>query len=356
MCSQASQEDFRKMGVRRGVSHPCAHPFCGFFLRLNRPYRKITIREYNTAMREWRLTREQLPRLTLAADARLSHPNYLDDQIWELSLREGEPAGMVLQTNFGLRARSMRLFPRFTEGDDSRHDPDAFHAPPVIHRFYPNFALTSFSPFDGIDVVAEYWVAASNVVCGRLRVINSGVTPRSTKLNWIALLVPGAEGQPMTPAKMNLTHVLQGRVGDLVTVLFLSGGSEASHSPYPSLNLAIDLLPGLERQFVWVHAAAGDAAAAFELARAHSAKNFEAEITRIILTTHDLAQARRVADDVVFIHRGRLVEQAPAETFFERPREALARAFVRGELLWWDGDDEEDRARLAARDDPRMLH
>ena len=77
--------------------------------------------------------------------------------------------------------------------------------------------------------------------------------------------------------------------------------------------------------------------------------------TRIILTTHDLAQARRIADEVIFIHRGRLVEQAPAESFFERPREALAGAFLRGELLWWD-DDEADSARRASRDDPRTLH
>ena len=75
--------------------------------------------------------------------------------------------------------------------------------------------------------------------------------------------------------------------------------------------------------------------------------------TRIILTTHDLAQARRIADEVIFIHRGRLVEQAPAESFFERPREALAGAFLRGELLWWDDDDEADSA---SRDDPGTLH
>ncbi|MBT6095110.1 MAG: phosphate ABC transporter ATP-binding protein [Rhodospirillaceae bacterium] len=59
------------------------------------------------------------------------------------------------------------------------------------------------------------------------------------------------------------------------------------------------------------------------------------EGTRIILTTHDLGQARRLADEVIFLHRGRMLERAPAEQFFTEPQNDLAQAFVRGELLWW---------------------
>ncbi|MEH6824633.1 MAG: phosphate ABC transporter ATP-binding protein [Motiliproteus sp.] len=57
--------------------------------------------------------------------------------------------------------------------------------------------------------------------------------------------------------------------------------------------------------------------------------------TRIVMTTHDLGQARRLADEVMFLHRGRLLEHAPAPAFFEQPQNDLARAFVGGELLWW---------------------
>ena len=57
--------------------------------------------------------------------------------------------------------------------------------------------------------------------------------------------------------------------------------------------------------------------------------------TRIIMTTHDLGQARRMADEVIFINRGRILETAPTERFFEAPENDLAQAFVRGELLWW---------------------
>lgn len=55
--------------------------------------------------------------------------------------------------------------------------------------------------------------------------------------------------------------------------------------------------------------------------------------TTIVMTTHDLGQARRLADRVVFLHRGRLIEQAPAARFFDRPESPDARAFLAGELL-----------------------
>lgn len=53
-----------------------------------------------------------------------------------------------------------------------------------------------------------------------------------------------------------------------------------------------------------------------------------------VMATHDLGQARRLADRVVFVHRGRIVEDAPATTFFSRPASEEARAFLAGELLW----------------------
>jgi tungstate transport system ATP-binding protein len=59
----------------------------------------------------------------------------------------------------------------------------------------------------------------------------------------------------------------------------------------------------------------------------------QASGTRIVMTTHDLGQARRLADEVLLLHRGRLLEQTPAEVFFDEPRSAEGRAFLKGELL-----------------------
>jgi tungstate transport system ATP-binding protein len=54
--------------------------------------------------------------------------------------------------------------------------------------------------------------------------------------------------------------------------------------------------------------------------------------TKIVMTTHDLGQARRLADEIVFLHRGRIVERALAAQFFAAPKSPEAAAFIRGEL------------------------
>jgi tungstate transport system ATP-binding protein len=54
---------------------------------------------------------------------------------------------------------------------------------------------------------------------------------------------------------------------------------------------------------------------------------------KVVMATHDLGEARRLAGDVVLLHRGRLVEAGPAHQFFETPRTEEARRFLAGELL-----------------------
>ena len=56
--------------------------------------------------------------------------------------------------------------------------------------------------------------------------------------------------------------------------------------------------------------------------------------TTVVMTTHDIGQARRLADRILFLHHGRLVEDAPAVTFFQQPKSPEATAFIKGELLW----------------------
>ena len=57
--------------------------------------------------------------------------------------------------------------------------------------------------------------------------------------------------------------------------------------------------------------------------------------TRVILTTHDLGQARRLADDVLFLAGGRLLEHSASGAFFaeQGPATAQAAAFLRGDII-----------------------
>jgi tungstate transport system ATP-binding protein len=54
---------------------------------------------------------------------------------------------------------------------------------------------------------------------------------------------------------------------------------------------------------------------------------------KIVMATHDIGQARRLAGDIVFLVRGRLVERADAALFFNAPETPEAAAFLRGDLV-----------------------
>jgi tungstate transport system ATP-binding protein len=54
---------------------------------------------------------------------------------------------------------------------------------------------------------------------------------------------------------------------------------------------------------------------------------------KVVLSTHDLGEARRLAGEIVLLHRGRVVESAPAAQFFANPKTEEARRFAAGELL-----------------------
>lgn len=56
--------------------------------------------------------------------------------------------------------------------------------------------------------------------------------------------------------------------------------------------------------------------------------------TKIILVTHDLHQARRLADDIVFMRGGHIEEHSPADRFFTAPGSDAARAYLEGRIVF----------------------
>jgi tungstate transport system ATP-binding protein len=56
--------------------------------------------------------------------------------------------------------------------------------------------------------------------------------------------------------------------------------------------------------------------------------------TKIMLVTHNLGQARRLSDEVLFLDRGCLVERATTDRFFRAPASNEAAQFLKGELPW----------------------
>jgi tungstate transport system ATP-binding protein len=65
-----------------------------------------------------------------------------------------------------------------------------------------------------------------------------------------------------------------------------------------------------------------------DIIRAVSERNI-----KVVMATHDLGEARRLAGEIVMLHRGRIVERGAAASFFDAPQTLEARAFLAGELL-----------------------
>jgi tungstate transport system ATP-binding protein len=66
----------------------------------------------------------------------------------------------------------------------------------------------------------------------------------------------------------------------------------------------------------------------------HIVREIRTDGTRILMTTHNLGQAMRISDDIVFLAGGRVVEHTPTTRFFARPQSTEAKLFIQGELPW----------------------
>lgn len=218
--------------------------------------------------------------MTLASDFRFCTPAYTDDHIWEVTLGGGEPSALSLRTSFGLRARSMRIFPCFTNKGQVVTDPLEFAAPPRLRRFSSNFLQLNYAPFTGIEVISEYWVPSSQTVAGRLTITNHTVEPASLRLELCGQLVP-LDGRGLAPSLVQSANVLTGQTGDLVPVIFLTGGPHPGPGPHVSLSIDLNLVSGARRQLTWAQAALKSLPDSFELARKTAARPWDAERAKI---------------------------------------------------------------------------
>ena len=239
-------------------------------------------------MREWNIKPGEKLAFTLAADARLGPTDYCNDQIWELVLGESTLPALTIQSTLGLRARSLRLFPRFWENDQELINPDTFSNPPVITQLFPNFLAIKYSPFPNIDVITEYWVPLSDGLAGRISIKNNGPRHRLIRFDWIGQLTP-TTGQRMAITEVDATQVLWGETGELHYVVYLTGGAEPGSGSYPALSRTLELPPGADRDFTWFHAACSSRDRSLQVNRGIASRRWEAEKARIeLLNAGDL--------------------------------------------------------------------
>lgn len=190
-----------------------------------------------------------------------------------------------------------------------------------------------------------------------LRLCHGLLTPSEGSVAWAVDLAQAAKSQAMVfqrpvmlrrSARANidyalaLRHVAKSARADIIEdVLQKTGLTRQADAPAQVLSfgeqqrLAIARAWALKPQILFLD----EPTASLDPSATHQIEQLIERLheqgAKIVMTTHDLGQARRLGDEVLFLHRGRLLEQAPAKTFFDQPQNDLAQAFVKGELLWW---------------------
>ncbi len=243
-------------------------------------------------MREWSLTENDPLALRIAADTRLTATDYADDQAWELTLTGGEPPALALRTTYGLRARDMRLFPIFGEGDTTVYDPAAFVQAPRVRAAYVNHLRVTFVPLPGVSVTAHWWAAESQVIAGQLTLVNEdGDRPeRDIRLALAGLLKPLDNPQTFGPSQREEYTVLEGHTGNLDILLAMEGEVTGDSAPFPLLTQSVHLTAHTPVTIRWACAARPGAAESLVLVRDVFAREWEAEFARIELANASLIE------------------------------------------------------------------
>lgn len=254
--------------------------------------------------------------LSLAADARISNTDYVNDHIWSLEIGHGEPAALSVDTTFGLRARIMRIFPVFKINDRIIIDPEEYDAGVKVTKNYPNYITLSFKPIKDLDVIIDYWVPDSHQIACRTNITNNSLEEKSIQIEWAALLTPSSEGERMTPLEIGATRVLAGITEDLKPILLMTGGPEGSSGPYPCLSKNLSLNPGSSQYISCFFSALSTYDESLEKARETAAINWNGisasldmiNANDLDITTGDsdwdsaILQAQKVAFSLIMDH------------------------------------------------------
>lgn len=136
-------------------------------------------------------------------------------------------------------------------------------------------------------------------------------------------------------------HGVRGAVAHEQAVRALAGAGlgHVAHAPARVLSggeqqrLAVARAMALSPEILFLDEPTASLDPASTLAVEQLIREARAAGTKVVLVTHDLGQARRLADEVIFLHRGRVVEHGSAAEFFANPQSREGRAFVEGRLV-----------------------
>ena len=209
-------------------------------------------------MREWHLTAGNPMAPRIAADARTGRTNYHDDQVWQLRLGGAQEPALSLETRFGGRVGLARLVPVWRVERRQFYETQAYHTPPALTAFAPDYLRVQAGLTPTLGLVAEFWTMESQAVGGRFTLHNTGAQPQTPRLDLTAQVA--REGKSLSMLYLTLdngTIALQlSRLPHLQPVLLLEGARETGASA--QLSRSQTVAPGEVVTWRWVLAALPD--------------------------------------------------------------------------------------------------
>lgn len=247
-----------------------------------------------TDARRWQLGSGDPYALQLAADARLSQTDYVDDQSWELLPGIGDGPSLALQTRYGGRVGLASLVPMWLVNEKTVYEAAAYQQAPLVTAFAPGWIRLEAKIKADLWLAAEYFVFDSHV-CGALYTLKAlGDAPVSVRLDLFAHIA--AEGKER---KVNILTLEDGtfglhlgQIGNINPVVYMENG-QAEVSEFlasPKIGLALTVPAGGEVRVRWVHVGLVDMRDGLAVARGWLNRDWDMVRERIVLASSALPQ------------------------------------------------------------------
>ena len=185
----------------------------------------------------------------LAADARTSRTNYVDDQAWVLRLGARDEAALAFQTEFGGRAGLVSLVPMWRVESGVIYQQLGYAREPEITYFAADMVQVEAAPIADLELVARFWAMDSRAAGGEFNLMNQGAEQRSLQLDLFGHVVIKGRNHKLnvlTMADYSLALHL-GEIGNLNPVVTLEGASVEVYGgriSSPKIGCLIALAPG----------------------------------------------------------------------------------------------------------------
>ncbi|MBZ0298072.1 MAG: hypothetical protein K8L99_36295 [Anaerolineae bacterium] len=210
------------------------------------------------SLRRWSLQSSMPFSLPLAADARLTTTDYLDDQVWELHQGDTGSPALALQTRYGGRVGLASIVPMWVHEGRSIYEAQAYAHPPVITAFAPGYLRVQGSLTLNLAVQAEYWVIDSHTIAGCFTLGNAHIQPTTVQLSLLGHVGAQGKDQPLhifdTGDGAQALHM--GKIGNINPVVLLEKGTGTPGSQ--TLSREIELGSRKKIMLRWVHAGLSD--------------------------------------------------------------------------------------------------